>query len=83
MGGPCTSKKIMPISIMRMWSDQSNSYDEPIGYRIIGVELGEQNKVSRIHVWEIQRKPKEQEAFRGGVLSPPWSSVNNCTYSRS
>lgn len=79
MGGPCASKKIMPISIMRMWSDQSNSYDEPIGYRIIGVELGEQNEVSRIHVWEIKRKPMEQEAFSGGVLSPPWSSVNNCT----
>jgi len=83
MGGPCASKKIIPISIMRMWSDQPNSYDEPIGYRIIGVELGKQNEVSRIHVWEIQRKPKEQEAFCGEVLSPPWSSVNNCTFNQN
>ena len=40
---------------MRMWSDQSNSYDEPIGYRIIGVELGEQNEVSRIHAASSRR----------------------------
>ncbi len=76
MGGPCTDKKMIPIAIMRVWSDKPNIYDEPIGYKIVGVEFASGYEISRIHICDI----RPVVAFESGErISPPWSSVNNCT----
>jgi len=74
MGGPCPDKKIIPIVVMMVWSDELNVYSEPRGFSIIGVETKEYHEVSRIHVWEIHF-----EGFQGERTSTPWSSVNNCS----
>ncbi len=74
MGGPCTEKKMIPIAIMRVWSDKPNIYDEPIGYKIIGVEFENGYEISRIHIWDIRPAIESGEG-----ISSPWSSANNCT----
>ena len=74
MGGPCAEKKSYPINIMRLWSDKLNTYDEPMGFTIIGIEFKDGYEISRIHVWEIREINNSGER-----ISPPWSSVNNCT----
>ena len=58
MGGPCTKKKMMPIAIMRIWSDKPGMYDEPIGFVIVGVESDEDSVITRLHVWSVEYKPK-------------------------
>ncbi|MCU7800089.1 MAG: hypothetical protein KZQ70_08070 [gamma proteobacterium symbiont of Lucinoma myriamae] len=52
------------------WSDKPNTYDEPRGYRIIGVEFNGGYEISRIHCWEIREINDSEER-----ISPPWSSV--------
>lgn len=57
MGGPTAARSDFPISLLKVWSDKPGQYDEPIGFRTIGVISGTVEEISRIHKWEISYKP--------------------------
>jgi hypothetical protein len=61
MGGPNIARKECPLKISRQWSDDTNRYLEPIGYKIIGVDYENITIPTRIHQWTVTFKPESQK----------------------
>lgn len=56
MGGPSVTRKNCPLKIARQWSDESNRYQEPRGFEIIGITYSNVTLPSRIHQWTVAYK---------------------------
>jgi len=59
MNGPTAKRAEHPISPFKVWSDKLGRYDDPVGWRIFGVQLDTVVAVSRIHTWSIRPREKE------------------------
>ena len=53
VGGVCVRRQDRPVELTKAWSDRPNSYDEPVGEIIIGVQTGDVFVCTRLHVWTI------------------------------
>lgn len=55
MGGPSVARADMPIMLSKVWSDKPGLYEEPSGWRVVGVEAGNIIAISRIHNWTVKK----------------------------
>ena len=56
MGGPTISRKEQTLTLAKVWSDKPNSYGEPAGFKIFGLDCNGENNVTRPHEWTIRKK---------------------------
>ena len=61
MGGPQTTRKLLPLSIATQWNDQLNCYQEPKGNQIIGIAVGNITVLTRLHNWKITHRPNQEK----------------------
>ena len=54
MGGHTSQRKDWPIGLAKENIDKLNSYGEPIGQVVVGINVGQVTYKSKIHVWEIR-----------------------------
>ncbi|MEW8288231.1 MAG: replication endonuclease, partial [Candidatus Thiodiazotropha endolucinida] len=54
MGGMNCSCEDRPITLAKVWSDRPNSYDEPTGEIVFGVQVGGVAIQTRIHIWRVE-----------------------------
>ncbi|MCU7932062.1 MAG: replication endonuclease [Candidatus Thiodiazotropha sp. (ex Codakia rugifera)] len=54
MGGMYCPRKDRPIALAKAWSDRPNSYGEPIGEVVFGVQVGDVVIQTRIHIWRVE-----------------------------
>ncbi|MET0061126.1 MAG: replication endonuclease [Candidatus Thiodiazotropha endolucinida] len=54
MGGMNCSRDDRPIVLAKAWSDRPNSYNEPIGVVVFGVQVGDVAIQTRIHIWRVE-----------------------------
>ncbi|MDP2265599.1 MAG: replication endonuclease, partial [Thiobacillus sp.] len=90
MGGPMAPRKVHPLKLARVWSDQLGQYGEALGWQIKGVEHENLFIPTRFHQWRIERRPLDTLPLER-ILSTdfensakpepcsPWTCVNNCT----
>lgn len=63
MGGPLIERKAIPLKIAKVWSDKENRYQEPKGYVIFGIELGNVSVPTRVDQWSLSyRRDNKIEA---------------------
>ena len=62
MGGPLCSRNQLLLRVLRIWSDEEGAYGEPKGYRVLGLDFGDQQFVTRLKVWSVVTKT-QAEAF--------------------
>lgn len=55
MGGPTVTRADWPIRLSKVWSDKPGQYDEPAGWRVIGVEAGDDGADTRVHQWTVMK----------------------------
>lgn len=55
-GAYIEATKRVEIKTARAWSDKLNKYDEPRGWRIVGVEVAGVTFATRFRTWTLQRK---------------------------
>lgn len=61
MGGHTALRKDWPIGLAKEEIDALNSYGEPIGQVIVGINVGQITYRSKVHVWEIRSKNSGQK----------------------
>ena len=62
MGGVCVSRQARSIGLAKAWSDRPDSYGDPLGEITFGVQVGDVQVQTRIHVWSIGRiDPKDTD----------------------
>ena len=49
MGGIAIKKALMPLTLLKVWSDDLGKYEEPLGYVTRGIEFEGVSFISRIH----------------------------------
>ncbi|MCF1458699.1 MAG: replication endonuclease [Shewanella sp.] len=54
MGGMHCPCKDRPITLAKAWSDRPNSYGEPVGEVVFGVQVGDVAVQTRLHIWRIE-----------------------------
>jgi hypothetical protein len=54
MGGMHCSREDRPIKLAKAWSDRPNSYGEPTGEVVFGVQVGDVAIQTRIHIWRVE-----------------------------
>ncbi|MEW8382873.1 MAG: replication endonuclease [Candidatus Thiodiazotropha taylori] len=54
MGGMHCLCKDRPITLAKAWSDRPNSYGEPLGEVVFGVQVGDVAIQTRLHIWRIE-----------------------------
>ena len=54
MGGIAIKKTLLPLQILKVWSDELGKYEEPLGYVTRGIEFDGVSFISRIHTWTIE-----------------------------
>lgn len=59
LGGATVSRKDIPVTIAKTWSDEPNRYQEPKGYQLYGVQYLNIAIPTRIHTWTTQYKPQK------------------------
>jgi hypothetical protein len=55
MGGPSVARADLPIKLTKVWSDKPGQYEEPAGWRVVGVEAGNVVAISRLHQWTVKK----------------------------
>jgi hypothetical protein len=71
MGGVNCSSKDRPITLAKVWSDRPNSYDEPIGEVVFGVQVGDAVIQTRLHIWKVEpisKSEKHDSETRSSIL---------------
>lgn len=71
MGGMNCSSKDRPITLAKAWSDRPNSYDEPIGEVVFGVQVGDAVIQTRLHIWKVEsvsKSAKNESEARCSIL---------------
>lgn len=63
LGGATVSRKDIPITIAKTWSDEPNRYQEPKGYQLYGVQYLNVSIPTRIHTWTTHYQPQKAEAI--------------------
>lgn len=66
MGGMNCARMDRPITLAKAWSDRPNSYDEPVGEIVFGVQVGLITIQTRIHVWRVE--PVNLNAMTGPLF---------------
>lgn len=69
MGGPLISRDRLPVAVLRVWTDEPDSYGDPKGYSVLGLETGDEHFVTRGLSWSVMSK-KEAEVFDGRAVGP-------------
>jgi hypothetical protein len=59
-----------PVQLLKAWSDAPGPYEEPKGWQIIGVILGDTTVSTRIHTWTIKRAPVDDTTFPYTEIHP-------------
>ena len=54
MGGAAIRTALMPIRLLKVWSDKLGKYEEPLGYITRGIEFAGMSFISRVHTWTIE-----------------------------
>ncbi|MCG7910156.1 MAG: replication endonuclease [Candidatus Thiodiazotropha taylori] len=54
MGGMYCPRTDRPITLAKAWSDRPNSYGEPVGEVVFGVQVGDVAIQTRFHIWRIE-----------------------------
>ncbi|MEW8023090.1 MAG: replication endonuclease [Candidatus Thiodiazotropha sp.] len=54
MGGMNCSREDRPITLAKVWSDRPNSYGEPVGEVVFGVQVGDVAIQTRLHIWRVE-----------------------------
>jgi hypothetical protein len=62
MGGPTVARADLPITLAKVWSDKPGQYEEPAGWRVVGVEAGNVVAVSRLHQWTVKKADSVYES---------------------
>lgn len=63
LGGATVSRKDIPVTIAKTWSDEPNRYQEPKGYQLYGVQYLNVSIPTRIHTWTTHYRPQIAEAI--------------------
>jgi hypothetical protein len=71
IGGPQVSRKDLPFRLSKSFDERPGRYGDPIGKRVVGVEVGNVVFSTRFHTWTILRKAPAQNCTGGADLS--WS----------
>ena len=59
-----------PVQLLKVWSDAPGRYEEPKGWRIMGVSLNDVTISTRIHTWTIKHAPVDNTTFPYKVIQP-------------
>ncbi|MEW8693226.1 MAG: replication endonuclease, partial [Candidatus Thiodiazotropha endolucinida] len=75
MGGMNCLREDRPITLAKVWSDRSNSYDEPIGVLVFGVQVGDVTIQTRLHIWRVE--PVEFNPYNGSSFESQAYQADN------
>ncbi|MFN0317195.1 MAG: replication endonuclease [Burkholderiales bacterium] len=64
MGGSSLPRKDRPVRLAREWHDLPGRYEEPIGFRVFGIEGGDHLLRTRLHSWHVVPEPSRQPGPR-------------------
>jgi len=53
MDRPLVERKAIPFKIAKVWSDKENRYQEPKGYVIFRIKLGNLSATTRVDQWSL------------------------------
>lgn len=69
MGGPLRPRNQPVLCVFRIWSDEEGAYGDPKGYRVLGLEHGDHQFITREKVWTVATK-LEAENFCSWAAGP-------------
>lgn len=81
MGGPSVARADLPITLSKVWSDKPGQYEEPAGWRVIGVKVGSIVVITRFHQWTVKKanSVSESDPAKGiPVKENPVYEINPC-----
>lgn len=62
MGGVAIPKAQQTAKVVKIWDDRPGEYGDPVGYRVLGVEIAEVMVVTRCHLWTIVASGDQRSA---------------------
>lgn len=86
-GGVEIARADRPVQLWKEDKQRKTKYEEDAPPAIVGVRMGEEVVLTRVHTWEVRRgcrAGRRVEIQQGLTLGAerPWSPVNNCTPAR-
>ena len=86
MGGSQCKKIDIPLTLLKVWTDDLGRYGEPKGFVTKGIEHGNISYVTRIHTWSIEPKRvvevRTNDQLKVEAIYPPQGRPTSQSFDR-